>query len=184
MEFPVTSYGKPERIFWPPDIYIHTLSDTSITREAPNHVIVVSADNTSKHLCLSALGRLSPSLWPVPSSALSLTSAWGFHKFWLDSLLWTMLNAFGTRIVSVLSLVLLSSLPLFSAKSCPTLYDSMDCSPPVSSIYGIFQPRILEWVAISFSPQSQPTLLLGFHRIVLFLVPKQGIWEKFHKGRF
>ena len=54
------------------------------------------------------------------------------------------------------------------AKSCPALYDSMDCSPPVSSIYGIFQARILEWVAISFSPQSQSTLLLRFHRIVFF----------------
>ena len=33
----------------------------------------------------------------------------------------------------------------------------MDCSPPVSSVYGIFQARILEWVAISFSRGSFPT---------------------------
>ena len=37
------------------------------------------------------------------------------------------------------------------AKSCPTLRDPMDCSPPGSSIHGIFQARILEWVAIVFS---------------------------------
>ena len=37
------------------------------------------------------------------------------------------------------------------AQSCPTLFDPMDCSPPGSSIPGIFQARILEWVAISFS---------------------------------
>ena len=37
------------------------------------------------------------------------------------------------------------------AQSCPTLCDPMDCSPPGSSIYGIFQARILEWVAMSFS---------------------------------
>ena len=37
------------------------------------------------------------------------------------------------------------------AQSCPTLCDPMDCSPPGSSIHGIFQARILEWVAISFS---------------------------------
>ena len=36
------------------------------------------------------------------------------------------------------------------AQSCPTLCDPMDCSPPVSSIHGISQARILEWVAISF----------------------------------
>ena len=40
------------------------------------------------------------------------------------------------------------------AQSCPTLCDPMDCSPPGSSIHGIFQARILEWVAISFSRRS------------------------------
>ena len=37
------------------------------------------------------------------------------------------------------------------AKSCPTLCDSMDCSPPGSSVLGILQAGILERVAISFS---------------------------------
>ena len=32
-----------------------------------------------------------------------------------------------------------------------TLCDPMDCSLPASSIHGIFQARVLEWVAISFS---------------------------------
>ena len=40
------------------------------------------------------------------------------------------------------------------AQSCPTLCDPMDCSPPGSSIHGILQARILEWVAISFSRGS------------------------------
>ena len=41
------------------------------------------------------------------------------------------------------------------AQSCPTLCDPMDYSPPGSSVYGIFQARILEWVAISSSfPES------------------------------
>ena len=39
-------------------------------------------------------------------------------------------------------------------KSRPTLWDSMDCSTPGSSVHGIFQARILEWVAISFSRGS------------------------------
>ena len=37
------------------------------------------------------------------------------------------------------------------AQSCPTLHDLMDCSPPGSSIHGIFQARVLEWGAIAFS---------------------------------
>ena len=36
-------------------------------------------------------------------------------------------------------------------KSCPTLCDPVDSSPPGSSIHGISQARILEWVAASFS---------------------------------
>ena len=37
------------------------------------------------------------------------------------------------------------------AQSCPTLCDPTDCSLPGSSIHGIFQARVLEWVAIAFS---------------------------------
>ena len=40
------------------------------------------------------------------------------------------------------------------AQSCPALCDPMDYSPPGSSIYGISQARILEWVAIPFSRGS------------------------------
>ena len=39
-------------------------------------------------------------------------------------------------------------------KSCPTLCDPMDCSLPGSSVHGILQARILEWVAISSSRGS------------------------------
>ena len=41
-----------------------------------------------------------------------------------------------------------------AALSCPTLCDPMDCSPPGSSVHGIFQARVLEWVAIAFSRES------------------------------
>ena len=34
-------------------------------------------------------------------------------------------------------------------QSCPTLCNPMDCSPPGSSVHGISQARILEWVASS-----------------------------------
>ena len=36
------------------------------------------------------------------------------------------------------------------AQSCPTLCDTVDCSPPGSSVHGILQARILEWLAILF----------------------------------
>ena len=47
-------------------------------------------------------------------------------------------------------------------QSCPTLCEPKDCSLPVSSTHGIFQARILEWVAISFSGDlPDPGIELG-----------------------
>ena len=51
-----------------------------------------------------------------------------------------------------------------SLQSCLTLCNSMDCSLPGSSISGIFQARVLEWVAIALSI-------------------KGGRWQKFSKKR-
>ena len=54
------------------------------------------------------------------------------------------------------------------AELCPTLCDSMDCSPPGSSVCGIPQERILEWVAISFSRGSSQPRDRGFGKRVLY----------------
>ena len=43
---------------------------------------------------------------------------------------------------------------VFVAQLCPTLCDPMNCSLPGSSVHGILQARILEWVAIPFSMES------------------------------
>ena len=56
------------------------------------------------------------------------------------------------------------------AQVCPTLWNLMDCSPPGSSVHGILQARILEWVAIPFSRGSSP--------------PKGGAWVSCFVGRF
>ena len=71
-------------------------------------------------------------------------------------------------------------------QSCPTLSNPMDCSLPGSSVHGIFQARVLEWVAIAFPfsglhtfPQYSPlmTLLLlllllsHFSRVQLCATP-------------
>ena len=53
------------------------------------------------------------------------------------------------------------------AQSCLTLCYPVDCSPPGSSVHGILQARILEWVAISFSRgSSQPRDRTPVSRIV------------------
>ena len=50
----------------------------------------------------------------------------------------------GRIVLSLLCAVLCSVAQLY-----PTLCDTLDCSPPGSSVYGILQARILDWVAIS-----------------------------------
>ena len=40
------------------------------------------------------------------------------------------------------------------AQLCPTPSDPMDCSPPGPSVHGIFQARVLQWVAIAFSDNA------------------------------
>ena len=53
------------------------------------------------------------------------------------------------------------------AQLCPTLCDTKDGSLPGSSIHGIFQARVLEWVATSFSRgSSQPRDRTWVSRIV------------------
>ena len=52
------------------------------------------------------------------------------------------------------------------AQSCPTLSNPMDCGLPGSSIHGILQSRVLEWVVIAFSKSY--TTLWKYVMIVFF----------------
>ena len=51
------------------------------------------------------------------------------------------------------------------AQSCPTLCDPMDCNLPGSSVHGILQARILEWVSIPFSNFQGNFLTQGLTRV-------------------
>ena len=77
-----------------------------------------------------------------------------------------------------------TSIPFFSyclhdklLQSCPTLCDPMDCSLPGSSVQGILQARILEWVAIASSRgSSQPK-----DRTSISYVSCIGRWVLYHE---
>ena len=60
------------------------------------------------------------------------------------------------------------------AQSCPALSDPMDCSPPGSSVHGIFQARVLEWGAIAFSTPTE-FLFSVFLFWIAYLIFKPGI---------
>ena len=70
------------------------------------------------------------------------------HKFYLLATLIQLLNY-----TSISDMWIASPIVLVT-QSCPILCDPMDCSPPDSSVHGILQARILEWVAIPFSRGS------------------------------
>ena len=57
-------------------------------------------------------------------------------------------------------------------KSCVSLCDSVDCSPPGSSVHGISQVRILEWGEVSFSRGI--FLKIGSGKTVFGDVPEEG----------
>ena len=58
-------------------------------------------------------------------------------------------------------------------QSCLTLCDTMDCSSPGSSVHGIIQTGILEWVAISFS-RDLPNPGLLHCRQIFYCLSHQG----------
>jgi len=53
----------------------------------------------------------------------------------------------------------------------------MDCSPPGSSIHGIFQARVLEWVAIAFSRDRLPTQYSWASLVAQLVKNLLGMWE-------
>ena len=89
---------------------------------------------------------------------------WQFY-LWFSAFTKTSLNIWKFTVhvlikpgLEILSITLLScESEIEVAQSCLTLWDPEDCSPSGSSIHGIFQAIILEWVVISFSRgSSQP----------------------------
>ena len=62
------------------------------------------------------------------------------------------------------------------AQSCPTPSDPMDCSPPGSSVHGIFQTRVLEWGAIAFSMCLYYCPANKFTRTLYFRLPRWLTW--------
>ena len=63
-------------------------------------------------------------------------------------------HIFGIILLWLVLLYLYYMVVVLVAQSCPTLCDPMDCDPPGSSVHGILQARILEWVAVLFSRES------------------------------
>ena len=69
-------------------------------------------------------------------------------------------------------------------KSCPTVSDPMDCSPPGSSVHGIFQARVLEWGAIAFSKRSVTSSFSLYKPSSHFMLPSFILAFEFGSSQF
>ena len=77
-----------------------------------------------------------------------------FKIFLYIMMFWHLKNLSGWRETTHPRASQFSCMRAKSPQSCPTLCDAMDCSPPGSSVHGICQARILEWVAMPTSRGS------------------------------
>ena len=70
--------------------------------------------------------------------------------------------------------IILEAAKVLIAQLCLTLCDSMDCRPRGSSIYGILQVRLLEWIAVPFSRTQGPNPGFPYCRRVLYQLSHLG----------
>ena len=99
---------------------------------------------------------LSLSLWRIFPPRGRIIRAWAYTTSFWPQYLYIMRGKRKT-LLNLKSVSLVFTDLLCVCVSCLTLCNLVDCSPLGSSIHGIFQSRILEWAAISFSRgSSQP----------------------------
>ena len=90
-------------------------------------------------------------------------------------------TSLGAAITSICRYADLQDTKVLAARSCPILWDPLDCSPPGSSVHGICQARILEWVAIPFSKGSSQSRD-QIHLSCIFRIGRQILYNLSHQG--
>ena len=105
--------------------------------------IIIHLQCLRRRVSVSELSGGRTSLVVLPMKDLVVKTVLPMKRVWVPSLV-------GELSSHMLHGVVINKCVLV-AQSCPTLCDPMDQSPLESSIHGILQARILEWVAISFS---------------------------------
>ena len=178
------------------DIYflVSSLTSTAIadcvtqpSDPRPSHVSFLSAHRmvSAKHGALQGLGASGqPDLriWaPTPRSQVqlwnrSMMSPWANQIACLSSVLdalgwWFQKIGVWYSPVARIMRVCVCVCARFVFQSCPTLCDAMNCSPSGSCVRGIFQAKLLEWVAMPFSRGIFPPQ--GLNPCLLYLLPWQ-----------
>ena len=94
--------------------------------------------------------------WSLIDYLVMVVQLYEYANHWIGG--YYVSELYGIRTTSQLScfwkVLAILKMKVLVAQLCPTVSDPVDCSPPGSSVHGILQARILEWVAIPFSRGS------------------------------
>ena len=142
----------------------------------PVHACVLEVPIFQQHLT-AGLGNLPGMLfaWILRFPILTVPSYPSHHSFHRSA---SAIKPLTVGMAWTSELSLFSLLKVKVAQSCLTLCDPMDCGPPDSSVHGVLQARILEWVAIPFSKKS--VLTQGLNRSPLHC--RQILYNLGHQG--
>ena len=114
--------------------------------------------------------------------SFSRGSSWSRDRTWVSCILGRRFNLWATREARMCVCMCVNWL-----QSCPTLHDPMGYSLPGSSVHGIFQTRILEWVAMASSRGSSRlrdgTCVFFISCLVRQVVTMSATWEAFPTSR-
>ena len=128
---------------------------------------------------LSPPRRQPPPHWPSHGLFSVCVHSWGLSGCIISSLYKTII-LIGLRPTSMALFYLSAEL----LQSCLTLCKPMDCSPPGSSVHGILQARILEWVAMSFSRGSSQPRNQNFFSCIYYTTGRFFTFEPLGKPWF
>ena len=149
--------SKPDEALIQLDVFSCMIPELSSRQNAPSsfHSLACGHFVASSHIAPSAWKMfISPNLSHLTHFNMSRYSS-DLHP----PTLWTSQEAGAGSFLFIHCTHSASTLPTHThthtfAQLCPILCDPMDCSPPGSSIHGILQARILEWITIPFSRGS------------------------------
>ena len=106
-----------------------------LSTEAHTHTHTHTHTRARAHICIHSLLQ---AIFPIQGSNPGLPNSGGFFTSWVIR---------EAQNIHICAYIITIGMCVLVTQSCPDLCNLMNCNPPGSSVHGILQARILEWVA-------------------------------------